>query len=194
MKKINVLLLLVIALIICISSCSGGTANNSEAIKEKLSEGNYAGAFELANEEQKADILKENLIAYICKDIPDALKDPRSFALLDAWYDYNKSELVLNVQGANAFGGKVSSYWYYKYDNDKGKYSLYITFNTFEHEEETGEGAAFMAAVKDGVKKAAAEIIANDDYKLSKKGVKNINDLFEEATLYDVKLLPENKK
>ncbi|MBR1556016.1 MAG: zinc ribbon domain-containing protein [Oscillospiraceae bacterium] len=86
-----------------------------------LMAGNYEQAYSVTenNEELHNNVLMENMIAYIAKDIPDSLKTPDSFVLRDAWVNSKAKECVLYVSGTNGFGRTASSYWYYTYDTDK---------------------------------------------------------------------------
>ena len=161
-----------------------------------MSLGEYQKAYNEANADERKSILLENMIAYVAKDIPDSLKDPESFSLRDAWFDRNEKEMVLYVSGANSFGATTSSYWYYIYDDDKREYQLYVTLSDLEEEEEYSwddSSEKLEKMLKNFARDDVKEIIANNSYKLSKDGIKNINHLFEEDILENVKLLVENK-
>ena len=67
-----------------------------------LAQGAYAQAYERAGSDEKEDVLTENQIAYLCKDVIEELKDPSSFKLRNAWYDQEGQYIVLKVSGKNS--------------------------------------------------------------------------------------------
>lgn len=158
--------------------------------------GDYEKAYSVAKDEAREAVAKENLIAYLAKDIPDALKDPASFSLREAWYDEEAQSVVLYVNGANSYGAAVSSYWYYTYSADNGGYELYTTVSDLESEEtnDWDDTAEKLEKVLNNMARIYIEkIVAGPEAKLEKASIKNINHLFEEGLLEEVELLSESK-
>lgn len=161
-----------------------------------LAAGNYERAYLVASSEQKDDILKENLIAYICKDIPDVLKDPSSFHLQKVWYDEEDQNIVLNIVANNSYGSPVSNYWYYSYDDEDLEYSRITTFSDFDEEKTyswDNYSEKLEKALKNVYKKSAALVISESENAISQESIDNINHLFENNLLNDVVLLSENQ-
>lgn len=160
--------------------------------EELLAQGNYEKAYAYAKEEEKADIVTENLIAVVCKEVVDGLKDPSSFELRKAWYDEEKQHLILKVSGKNSYGGVVSNYWYYTYDEEDKQYSLYVTLSDLEDEktyswDDTDE--RMEKVLKNLARKVVKEMIADDTLAIKKESVTRINDLFANDLLENVELL-----
>lgn len=165
--------------------------------EELLAKGNYEMAYSRAKGDEKDEVLKENLIAYICKDIPEKMKDPSSFTLREAWYDQSGQRVVVRVGGTNSYGGTVSNYWYYTYDEDDQEYSLWCAVSDLEEEEanswdDTDERLEIL--FENIARRNIKEVIRNSSMELSKTGVKHINQLFENEQLEDVELLEEISK
>ena len=129
-----------------------------------MAKGHYKAAYVFANTEKKKEVLKENLVAYICKEVPDNIEhDPDSFKLRDAWYDPITQRIALRVSASNAVGATISDYCYYTYRIEVQEYCL-----------------------------SSEEWLPDDKLKLSKTSIKHINDLFQNGMLDDVELLEEN--
>lgn len=158
--------------------------------------GDYEKAYSVAKDDAREAVVKENLIAYIAKDIPDALKDPTSFSLREVWYDEGAQQIVLYVNGANSYGATVSNYWYYKYINENKQYELYTTVSDLE-EEETNDwddsSEVIEKILKNAARRQIEEIITNPEAKIEKASIKNINHLFEEGLLEEVELIGDSK-
>lgn len=168
--------------------------NISKSVDDYLVVGNYEKAFSVAKGEEKHDVLLENIIAFLAKDIPDSLKDPSSFSLRDAWYDSEKQSIVLSVNGANSYGASISNYWYYTYDEDDEEYSLFLTLSDLDEEkiyswDDTEE--RLEKILENITRKEVLRIIEDDSRKVDKDIVKNINNLFDEGLLENVTLLGE---
>lgn len=164
--------------------------------EEYTAVGDYEKAYSVSKDDAREVVVKENLVAFIAKDIPDALKDPASFSLREAWYDEEAQAVVLYVNGANSYGAAVSSYWYYTYSADNEGYELYTTVSDLESEEtnDWDDTAEKLEKVLNNMARIyIGEIIADPEAKLEKASVKNINHLFEEGLLEEVELLDESK-
>lgn len=166
------------------------------SVDEYLEQGDYEKAYKKAGKKEKASVLIENLVAYLCVDVKDSLKNPESFKLREIYFDESESEIVLRIQGSNSYGGTVSSYYYYTFDEDDREYQLYTSVSDFEEEEtyswddlEEKLEKILENAAKESVKK----IISSKSNKLSSDMVKRINSLNEDDILEDVKLLEETE-
>ena len=163
--------------------------------KKLLERGDYKMAITLSiAPDSKRDAIMENAVAYCSAKAMDGLKDPSSFELIDAWY--KDGDVVLNVRGTNSFGGKVSNYWLYTYETNKDEFNLYTTFSDLDEKEyksyddtsELAEKLLYNAALNSVVK----PMVKDSGCKLSKAGVKRINDLFKADKLIDIDLaLPD---
>lgn len=162
--------------------------------EDYIAVGNYEQAYNVAKGDAREAIVKENLIAFISKDIPDSLKDPSSFSLREAWYDEVDQAIVLYVSGANSYGAKISNYWYYTCDSDDGVYELYVTLSSLEKEETKSwddESDVLMKILENAARDRVKRMIADSSLKLDKTSIQNINKLFEEGLLEEVELLEQ---
>jgi len=158
-----------------------------------MEQGNYEKAYSKAKtDDDKAKVVAENLAAVISAEAADGLKDKSSFELRDAWFDKDNQAVVLQVGGKNSYGGVVTNYWYYKYDKDDKEYQLYTTLSDLDEEsyskyDDTDE--MIEKLLKNAARESVKKIINNSSYKVDKKSIKNINNLFKEDKLDDVDLL-----
>lgn len=164
--------------------------------EQYLSEGNYTQAYKKASKSDKESVLIENLIAVICAEAKDNLKNPESFKLRDGWYDKEDNKIVLSIQGTNSYGGDVASYWYYTFDKSDVEYQLYTTMSDFDEEktyswDDTSE--YLEKILKNAAKKTVKEIISDDSNKLDKSLVKRINELNDNNLLDSVEIIEETK-
>ncbi len=160
-----------------------------------MARGDYKKAYSYANAEEKEEVLKENMIAYICKDVPDALKNPSSFELRNAWYDPSEQRIVLEVGGTNSYGGVISNYWYYTYQTDEQEYGLWTTISDMDDEEYDlwdDSEETLEKLLNNAARSVIRKMREQDSLKLSKAGINRINDLFQNDILDDVELLDEN--
>lgn len=164
-------------------------------MNDYLAEGDYEKAYSIASESEKNEVVKENIIAYISKDIPSMLKNPNSFELLDAWYDSTKRWIVLYVSGTNSYGGTVASYYYYTPERDGNGWELYCTVSDLEEDAIPEVNYSddfydkFEIVIQNAAKSYISDVISDNSFKLGKNGIKNINHLFDEGVLNDVMLL-----
>lgn len=163
---------------------------------ELILEGNYVDAYKKADDDEKEDILNENLIGWISNDISESLKDPSSYVLREAWFDEENLRIVIYCSGNNSYGALVSSYWYYTFDEDENEFELYVNVSSLSSEtvyswDDTSE--TIEKYLTNAARLIIKEIIAQDDLEISEDSVDNINTLFEKDLLGDIELLDENK-
>ncbi len=194
-KPIKIIIVAVIALAVIVAGAVVAP-KLFKSTSDYLAMGDYEKAYSVAKGDEKEDVLVENLIAFVAKDVPDTLKDPSSFSLRDVWFDSANQRIVLYVSGANSYGATASSYRYYTYDEDDGEYSLYASLSDLDEEETySWDDASEMLdkMLRNSARRTVIEIIGNSSMKLDKVSIKNINNLFEQDILDSIELLDENK-
>jgi hypothetical protein len=150
--------------------------------------GEYEKAYKKAKDDEKLQVVGENVAAYLSNETSDSLKDPTSFSLRAAWfsciYDVDdekvRARVVLYVSGKNSYGGTVSNYWIYSYDESSGEFSLTGTSSSLYPDEDDDD-------YYDGL---FARVLVESDHtiELDKSSIKNINALFEKDALDQVEI------
>lgn len=163
------------------------------SVEEHLARAEYEKAYEKAKKEEKDMVLLENLIAQISYEISDGLKDPSSFQLSHVYYD-GEDELVFEIIGKNSYGGNVTNYYDYRYDEEKNKYTSYCYLSSLEAEKTYSFDSYTERLDKilhNIVRKTVQGILSDPSKKLDDKMVDRINTLFKEKKLRDINLLPQ---
>lgn len=162
--------------------------NMFASVESLCEKGKYEEAYEKAKGSEKDRVLAENVIAYLSSESVDMLKDPTSFALRDAYYYlFNRDDgtfgqqAVLYVSGKNSYGNTVSSYWVWVYDNNEEKWEYWGSATTTS--KESGDDYT------DTLIKIVLESVMEEGLHLQKSQIKNINNMFEDDTLFDVTLI-----
>lgn len=160
----------------------------------------FTGQFDLAYKtaiDNKDDVLFQNLIAYLCKDASDRLKDPSSFEIRELWYVEEDKEIVMEIAGTNSYGGVVSSYWYYQFDEDEKMYEFYDSVDLDLEEEEYSYYDDWDERLEKTIYNLAItyveDIVFEDKYHMDDSIVEAINLLKENEVLDSVELLEETK-
>ena len=114
-----------------------------------LGKGLYEEAWKKAESEPltQESILKENIVAFACKDCKDRLLDPSSFKLVNAEFFYRSNySLVLTFRADNKMGNSILAQWEYDYNLDSNEelYGLQydyidLTRNSNDDREKTNE-------------------------------------------------------
>lgn len=194
-KKKIIIVSIIVILVATLASTALYVAPNIFVSTEKLLEqGNYEEAYLKAKDEEKLTIITENIVAVLCKEAKDGLKNSDSFSLRDIFILDNSNEIVLHIQGTNSYGGTVTNYWYYKYYDDDKEYKLYDTVSDFDEEEVYSWDDAYDKIEKrlnNATKKTIKEIVQNKDNKIDSTVVKRINNLNDEGLLDDVELIEQ---
>lgn len=156
--------------------------------------GDYEKAYEKASEDEKIELVSENMIAYICNDVINLLKDPSSFELRDAWYNESDKKIVLEIGAKNSYGGIISNYWYYTADKESldNNYELYTTIADFDSDKVYSWDSSSDRLEKLAKNLAKISIkyeIQNEENKLSDKSIENINYLFRNNLLKSIQLI-----
>ncbi len=146
--------------------------------------GDFEAAYSLAPEDRKRDILIANLVAVKSAEVAEGLKDPDSFCLVDGVFDSGENRLVLEVSGANSYGGRVSNFYVYSYSEKSGEYikdgyvadledeKIYRYADTYTEKLEKATNNLTRSKIR--------EAITNGDF-LDDPLVGAINDLFKNA-------------
>ena len=168
------------------------------SVEDLCARGDYAKAYEKADEDEKLEVIAENVAAVQSAFSAENLKDPDSFQLRNAYYKEGTTEagdpskqLVLYISGANSYGAKVSSYWLYTWDNDEQDWSYFCSvsdlteeeYNTYDDSEERIE------KLLNNIGRLSIKKTMQDGIELDKDAVKRINTMFEEDRLEDVELI-----
>lgn len=164
--------------------------------EEYLSQGNYIKAYEKASNDEKESVLIENLIASLCADAKSGLKNEDSFKLKKAWYDRDSKNVVLEIQGTNSYGGTISNYWYYTFDDEEQVYEYFISVSDFEEEEMYSWDdleEKLEKIIENAAKITIKEIIQDETNELDLALVQRINGLNEQDLLPYVELIEEVK-
>ena len=190
-KKVNmrpvIIGLVAVVLVIVLAIVFIMLQSNPEKL---IAKGKYEEAYKKADTSEKNKILAENVIAVLSEKSSGMLKNPSSFVLREGYYkafhnsDTGKfvQQAVLYISGTNSFGGFVSSYWVWSYDNDTSKWELLgsCTTTSFDKEDDVWEMLA----------KLIAEDAMKSGIELDKTQVKAINTRFEKNTLDTINLIP----
>lgn len=189
-------------------TCGGALAEESEKETEEktfciycggeIAAGDYAAAYKKAEPEEKKAVLEENLVAVLCADVKENLKDPDSFDLRTVRCDLEKGHIVMKVGGKNSYGGVVFNYWYYEFDEDEKKYELVTSVSDLGEEkiytylDDADEKLEKM--YNNYVKGEISELLDKKDIGLDDAAIDRINALNKEDLLDDVVLIDEVKE
>ncbi len=196
-RKISLKKVITILIIIAILGVIGMIVKDKIAkafisVNDLLAEGEYLQAYEKAKDDEKEDILDENILAVLSNEMSEGLKNPNSYSLTSAWIDKENKRIVMNTSGTNSYGAVVSAYDYYTYSSDKNKYELFCSLSDLKEEtiskyDTTKEFAEKF--VKNQAKEVVSQIIDNDDLKVDGKHINNINQLFKSGKLKEITLI-----
>ncbi len=180
--------ILLFTMIFLILSCLGCGRDNTGKIKEKLSQGDYSGAYEIANDSQSEGILEENIIACLSELLAKTSSNPSTFVLRDAWFEDNeKQKPTIVIYFQQEYNSRaVSMYFLYKFMGKKYSYELLSTLSSDSKDD------GYTVGIKGLVKK----IVTNENdktHRLNKDSIDNINSLCEQSLLYNVEMLSDNE-
>lgn len=201
-KTLIIIAVSVIAVLICVIASILLLPQILVTPEKYMEQGDYEKAYNKAKtEEDKLNVKVENVAAVESAVSVDALKDPSSFVLRDAYYheelnDDGKpvAQLVLYICGANSYGASVSSYWYYTWDNEDNEWDYFCSVSDFDDEEysEYDDDDEKLEKLLNNLGREGISNTMDDGIKLGKDGVKRINNMFEADTLDEIKLLDMN--
>ena len=152
------------------------------SVESLCAEGKYLEAYEMAEGEEKLDVLAENIIAVLSQECIDGFNDPSVFILRDAWhYRFMHKDgaiggyAILYISGANSVGGMASEYFAFTLGSDEEWNYIGSTSVTYDESGDDIEMMLIKIIVNAGMEKGA---------KLAPDQVQRINDHFEAKTLY----------
>ena len=164
-----------------------------------LKEADYKNAYECAKtDEERLRVIAENAAAVQSQYSGENLKDPTSFELRQAYYKEEPGfdkvivrSLVLMISGKNGFGANVTNYWYYTCNNEDRGWELSATlddlseekYNSYDDIEES------CRKILENIDKSSVNDLINEGYKLDKKSIARINEMYKEDTLSNVEWL-----
>lgn len=161
-----------------------------------MAEGDYKKAYDKADQDEKELVLKENIAVVISSDIKESLKDSSSFVLRDVWVEEDMKNIVIKEQGNNSYGGAVSGYCWYKWDEEDEEYQCWISVSDFEEEEEYSwddTDEKIEKLLTNSAKEHMEEIVSEKKLKLDSTVVARINELNKKGIMEKVELLNEVK-
>ena len=189
---IGVAILLVVAIIIVLKPMLFPSVN------DLCAKGKYEEAYRKANSKQKPAVIAENVIAYLSGQEVKTFYDKTSFVLRNAWYqEVSKSNktAILYLQGANRFGGKVTSYSLWVCDNTRNDWEYFTTVTDLDEEKYSNYDSE-TEKLKKQLDNEARKLIKmqKEDFSntaISKSSINNINNLFANDLLDEVVLIKE---
>lgn len=193
-KKVIIIVAVTLVALISILLLSILVLPNVLKSKEQLlEEKRYTEAYQKASDDEKRDVIGENLAAYTCENlIVYSLKDPESFKLTDIYYspDY-PGDIVLSVSGTNGFGGKSASYWLCYYSEEEGDFKVFSSVSSLEDDTYSKYDSKNKSLEKlyDNISRDIIKKIVSKESKVDKSAVKRINNLFNEGKLENIELI-----
>ena len=199
-KKLLVAIIAAIA-VICLATLSFTTILPKAfgGVERYLEKGNYQKAYSIAKgDDEKLKVVAENAAAYCSAITVDNLKDPDSFQLRDCFYNENIYEdgefvidIVLEVSAKNSYGGRVSNFWLYSWDDDESDIVYINSFSDLDDEEESEYDDADEKLEKtiNNIHRIIVRRIVSSGIHLEKSALKRINKMFENNTLENVELI-----
>ncbi len=160
-----------------------------------LAEGNFERAYDKAGEDEKQDVLIENLIIDLCNREIDYMNDSDSFNIRRGWIDVKNGNLVLLIGGKNSFGGSVINMWVFTYSSEQRKYISVGSYSDLEGEEINpwDDTDDMIEKLADNIGKIIATSTAKAENQIKKEIIKNINSLHKRKMLDSIDLLDEVK-
>lgn len=162
-----------------------------------LAEGDYIKAFERAGTDEKQLVVKENIVAVVCGEAKENLKDSSSFVLREVYVEKGLKNVVIKDQGNNSYGAAVSSYVWYQWDDENKEFRSWGSCTDFEEEEyyswdDTDDKVEKIA--NNIVKQHVKDTVSDEKLKLSTEVVDRINGLFKKGKLGNIELLDYAKE
>lgn len=162
-----------------------------------MAEGNYEKAYDKAGKDEKDLVIKENIAAIVSSLVKETLKDSSSFVLREVYIEDGMKNVVIKEQGNNSYGGAVSGYVWYQWNDEKSEFESWGSCSDFDKEEikswdDTDDMVDKLAGniVKNHVK----DVIDKKELKMDSSVVDRINGLNKSGKLGDVKLLAQAKE
>lgn len=201
LKKLLKIGLIILSIIFAILILGFSISHFTMNYEDYLIRAEYEKAYEKAeSDEEILAVLCENAAAKVSYSTLDLLKDPTSFNLRNAFFlrkeDANDKGkyvycLVLQISAKNSFGAATNSYWFYEYDCNENQWSYWTSVTDLEQEEFKSWDDyedEYQKLFRNIVRECIGETMLSG-VKLSDAGVERINNMFNDNTLKNVKLL-----
>ena len=161
-----------------------------------MAEGDYEKAYDKAGNDEKELVIKENIAAIVSSLTKESLKDSTSFVLREVYVEEGMKNIVLKEQGNNSYGGAVSGYVWYRWDDENAEFEAWGSCNDFDVEEfkswdDTNDMIDKLA--NNLVKTHVKDVISEKKLKMDSAVVDRINQLNKNGKLENIKLLDEAK-
>lgn len=161
-----------------------------------MAEGDYKKAYDKAADDEKELVIKENIAAIVSALTKESLKDSGSFVLREVYVEEGMKNVVLKEQGNNSYGGAVSGYVWYQWDDEDLEFKSWGSCYDFEEEEfkswdDTDDKIEKLA--DNLVKSHVKTVVSEKKLKMDSAVVDRINELNKNGKLGDIKLLDEAK-
>lgn len=161
-----------------------------------MAEGDYKKAYDKANDEEKELVIKENIAAIVSSLTKESFKDSSSFILREVYVEEDMKNVVLKEQGNNSYGGAVSGYVWYQWDDENAEFNSWGSCNNFDVEEfnswdDTDDKVEKLA--NNLVKNHVKDVISEKKLKMDSTVVNRINELNKNGKLENIQLLDEAK-
>lgn len=194
-KILKILIPLIVVIILAVIFITNVLPKLTITYKDLMLEGKFQEAYDKAKDNEKQEVLDENLISYLSIEIIENLKDPTSYSLNRAYKTSDK--LVLMINAKNSYGASVLSYYYYTYSDKNNKFELFCSLNDLEDETIYKYADDYNEKLEKTLNNAARKIIRgiinNDSNRIDNSIIDDINNLFKNNTLKNIELLPANK-
>lgn len=156
-----------------------------------LAKGDYAKAYEIANDEQRADIVIENRLAFVCQELFDQL-DPSSLSLVKVYYDPTSQAYAMQL--ILTYGNNHSEEGYYLCAVEEGRENLlFLGGGSSLNEEILYRWDSYEEQLQKSLNNSARLVIAylfdDESLRLSDAMVENMNRLIDSDLLDDVEWL-----
>lgn len=167
----------------------------SVSVDDLCAQGDYIKAYDKAKEDEKLEVKAESIAAERSSFSSTNLKDPSSFKLRDVYYQESvnddgtlSGQLVLYISGTNSYGGNVSSYWLYTWDNEDRCWNYFCSVSELTEEEykDYDDEEEMLEKLVDNIGRLSIKTTMEDGIKLDKDAIKRINYMFETDILDSV--------
>lgn len=161
-----------------------------------LSQADYEKAYQKAKDSEKEGVLWENIVATICADFKEQLKNPDSFKLLNVWIDEENDNVFIEYNATNGYGGTIKGWAYYYWSSSTNYYQLFDAVQDFDEEEYRSYDDYWDKIEKNianSAKKTIKKAISNDDLLVTNGMVERINTINEQGLLESITLIDETK-
>lgn len=161
-----------------------------------MAEGDYESAYNRAGEDEKELVIKENIVAIVSCLTKESLKDSNSFVLREVYVEEDMKNVVLKEQGSNSYGGTVSGYVWYQWDDKNAEFKLWGSCSDFDEEkyyswDDTNDKLEKLA--KNLVKTHVKDVTSKQKLKMEPAVADRINALNKDGKLENIELLDEAK-